>query len=274
MPSPQNNNVKVFDWLSAYLAGKLGYVFHQAGTDEQGVDIGVPVGTPIGSISSGKIVNIDSRNAGNSIGYVVQVQDPVGGLWHYQHLASLRPGLAVGQNVSLGDVLAYSGGCATYKSDGSGCASVDANSSGPHIEVRRADRWNPALGTWQGQDTSSSTWVNPQPSLNKLAPQIVNNPAWNVSGTSSLASIPTIAAPCNDAVAQLSQQIATADPVSKVGLTAQMYAQYALCSVQQSIISWGEHIAIFVIALLLIVVGLILLAEKQVTGVVEKAVAV
>lgn len=253
---PQQNQVKVFDYLSAYLKGVLGYVFGQNG--EKGIDIGVPVGSPIGSISSGKVVAIDSSNSGNSIGYVVQVLGADGTLWHYQHLSSIRPGLAVGQNVSLGDVLAYSGGCATYNQDGSGCATTDQYSTGPHIEVRQSNSYNPNGGIW------NQNWIDPRPALNKLAPQIVGNPNWNVPGSQSLAGIPSIPAPCNDLMAQYYQRAANGNAVGNAADFAGTAAQFAICQLQQSVAGWGIKIGLFAIALVLVIFGGILLIHPDV----------
>lgn len=256
---PQQNQVKVFDWLTAYLKGVLGYVFGQNG--EKGIDIGVPVGTPVGNLVSGKVVAIDSTNANNSIGYVVQVHGDNHQLWHYQHLSSLRPGLAVGQNVGLGDVIGYSGGCASYLQDGSGCSTTDQWSTGPHIEVRESQTWDPNQGVW------NQAWVDPRPDLNKWAPQIVGNPNWNVPATNALnhdVNYKGVPAPCNDLIAQYYVRAANGNPVGNAADFAGTSLQFAVCQLQQSVAGWGIKIGLFALALTLVVFGGILLIHPNV----------
>ncbi len=96
-----------------------------ASTDHKGIDVSVPVGTPIKAMADGKVVAI--RDQGEKIGYgkymVVDYGDGTTSL--VAHLSQYGQGLKVGDTVRQGDVIALSGN--------------SGNSTGPHahVEVRQ-----------------------------------------------------------------------------------------------------------------------------------------
>lgn len=261
-------NVNVFQWMSATVTQAFGQ------NGEQGTDFGLPIGTPIGSPVSGRVVYVGAPYAGtstSSLGYVVQVLGDNGQLWHFQHLMAPSTGLAVGQNISTGDVVGYSGGCATYLPDGSGCASLDPAcsistsnpncwSSGPHIEARWSPDYNSGGGVW-GQN-----WQNSGPVIQQLRSLISKQYfAGQSAPTATPGQTPQVPvyqinagmtgnAPCNDAVAQAS---------ASGGIGIGTYVQYAVCQLQQSVALWGIKIGLFLLALVLVILGGIILIHPD-----------
>lgn len=135
---------------------------------ELGADFAAKANTPIGAITGGRVVNVfHSGPAGSSIGYIVQVQDEGGGLWHYQHLRNAR--VAVGQTISPGDVVGTSGGCmeGAYGSDGNSCSAFDPWSTGPHIEVRYSPTFRGNTNDWH--TAGDQQWRNPLPAIQAAA---------------------------------------------------------------------------------------------------------
>ena len=93
-----------------------------ASTNHQGTDIGVPMGTPIHAIYSGKVVT--SREFGG-YGYCVRIQQDDGNLTYYGHCSQLL--VKEGTRVNAGDVIAKVGSTGV--------------STGPHLhlEIRAND---------------------------------------------------------------------------------------------------------------------------------------
>ena len=212
-------------WKQASLRG-----FGQNG--EQGRDFDMPFNSPVGSITAGKVVYAglppDSKTPGHtSLGYVVQVLTPDGRLLHYQHLWTKS--VNVGDNVNVGTILGTSGGCAKG-STARNCI-TDQWSTGPHIEVREAP-YKQNAGLW------GYTWENPDPYISKVTGSSVNA----ASGTSGVSSA--------------YQQ---AEGGCNVGDVVCWFNQ-----LQPTLVNWGEAIAIFAIALVMIIVGFFLLAGKSI----------
>lgn len=292
---PQQKNV--FDWMNAH----VGQPFNPP--HEYGTDFDQTIGSPIGSPVSGKVVYVGAPYAGtntSSLGYVVQVHAANGQLWHFQHLMSPSNGLTVGQNIAAGDVVGYSGGCATYKPDGSGCATLDAAcskstsdpncwSTGPHVEVRMAPSYNPAGGVW-GQN-----WQNPLNTIQTLANAIKASSFGNQTAqTATPGTTPQVppyqinpgavgqpggpqAAPCNDLLAAYYARAAqnSTPVVGGLGNVADgigTYAQYTTCWLGQQIPSWGIHIGLFLVALVLVILGGFILIHPDPGAAVRKVV--
>jgi murein DD-endopeptidase MepM/ murein hydrolase activator NlpD len=101
-----------------------------------GMDIGVPVGTPIVAMAAGTVIAATWDNGGG--GYYVKVQHDDGRVSAYLHLTTFV--VKKGQRVGKGEVIAYSGNTGT--------------STGPHlhVEVRSpaGDKLNP-LSFWSGK---------------------------------------------------------------------------------------------------------------------------
>lgn len=128
---------------------------------EWGEDFPMAPGSRVGSITGGRVVYVGQPSPGSSIGYVVQVESPDGTLTHYQHLQSAT--VKEGDTVQPGQVVGLSGGCPTGAYTATGCRWTDANSTGPHIEVRRATGYTPSGGVWY------QPWVDPQGQWSALA---------------------------------------------------------------------------------------------------------
>lgn len=118
-----------------------------------GYDIGAPDGTPIYSVTSGKItyVNQGSGNGGIALG----VLDDEGNFHYYAHMnpASMsfweQQGLKSGAAVSAGQVIGYVGST--------------GNAQGPHLHysINAFNSSNPSIDPWeylQGAATSSGDW--------------------------------------------------------------------------------------------------------------------
>lgn len=124
---------------------------------EQGTDFGVPLNTPIGSPIAGTVV-YSAYTGDASLGYVIQIQDAQGGLWHFQHMNSALA--RVGQNVAVGQNLGNSGG------------PPGQFSTGPHIEVRYSRTFNKALANGTGLGGafwSDGQWIDSYPIITGVA---------------------------------------------------------------------------------------------------------
>lgn len=236
------NNGLIVWWQQA-----SGQTYGQNG--EQGIDYDMPYQSKVGSATSGTVVYAgkppESSYAGqSSIGYIVQVLNADGSVVHYQHLDSINPNIHTGGQIQAGDWVGLSGGCPLSPNgswySGNSCPGGlrDQDSSGPHIEVRYTPKYQPNLGVWQGQGTAQNGWIDP-------------------AGPNGLFS-------------QLHLKFATATPANKQVNQAgsQTCAPWDIAcmwgQVSPTLVSWGEHIAIFLIALLLIIVGFFLLAGKSI----------
>lgn len=88
-----------------------------------GVDIGVPVGTPIPSPTSGKVYEIGIQK--NGYGLYVQTVDKNGKYHIFPHLSSVPENIHGGMEIKRGDVIAISGGDPDNPYSG--------HSTGPHL---------------------------------------------------------------------------------------------------------------------------------------------
>jgi murein DD-endopeptidase MepM/ murein hydrolase activator NlpD len=112
--------------------------------EHHAIDIMAPRGTPVVAAAPGRVEKIfESRNGGHT----VYVRSPDGAtVYYYAHLDAYRPGLAEGQRVGTGDVIATVG------------STGDASPEAPHLHFE-IKRMAPGEGWWQGQE------VNPYPLL-------------------------------------------------------------------------------------------------------------
>ena len=109
------------------------------GVGEKGYDFSLAYGTPIGSVSGGRVVAVFHNN--NSINDVVQVVDANGAVWHYQHITA---NVRIGQTINVGTIIGTQNG-----------TPVDQYSTGSHIEVRYAPNYIPGISPWL------QPWQNP-----------------------------------------------------------------------------------------------------------------
>lgn len=117
---------------------------------EYGADFSTTLGTPIGAIAGGTVV-ANYANPGTSINNQVLIATPGGSVWEYQHINS---SLQVGQTIPVGGIVGTENGQPT--------SNADPYSTGPHIEVRYASNYNPALGIGQ-------QWMNPTLAFSQAA---------------------------------------------------------------------------------------------------------
>lgn len=112
--------------------------------EHHAIDIMAPRGTLVVAAAPGRIEKIFESDNG---GHTVYVRSPDGTtVYYYAHLDSYRPGLAEGQQVRAGDVIATVG------------STGDASPEAPHLHFE-IKRMAPGEGWWQGQE------VNPYPLL-------------------------------------------------------------------------------------------------------------
>jgi murein DD-endopeptidase MepM/ murein hydrolase activator NlpD len=103
--------------LAIHGTGLGGVAAHQARPfgnwqSDNAVDIGVPRGTTVLAVGSGTVLKLggswDGTGRSNPNGYNVTLQT-VDNTWFYTHLIQRAPGLAVGDHVTVGQVLGLSG---------------------------------------------------------------------------------------------------------------------------------------------------------------------
>jgi murein DD-endopeptidase MepM/ murein hydrolase activator NlpD len=112
--------------------------------EHHAIDIMAPRGTPVIAAAPGRVEKIFESDNG---GHTVYVRSPDGSMvYYYAHLDAYRPGLAEGQQVKTGDVIATVG------------STGDASPDAPHLHFE-IKRMAPGEGWWQGQE------INPFPLL-------------------------------------------------------------------------------------------------------------
>lgn len=112
--------------------------------EHHAIDIMAPRGTPVVAAAPGWVEKIFESDDG---GHTVYVRSPDGAtIYYYAHLDAYRPGLAEGQQVRTGDVIATVG------------STGNADPGAPHLHFE-IKRMAPGEGWWQGRE------VNPYPLL-------------------------------------------------------------------------------------------------------------
>jgi hypothetical protein len=200
-------------------------------------NVQLTAGYPVTALLSGTVTDIDKTSSWGC-GITIKLDKPVNSIathTAYIHLSSVAP-LNVGQHVNADEIIGYNGA---------------ENACGSQKVPLGFALYN---GDAYGKDASWSKYngnpaLNPVPLLDAAAGGKLNLKAFTDQS-------------------QIDPKAVSGNSCSFLDINC-WKGQFQLL-----LVNAGEHIAIFVIALLLIVVGLILLAEKQVTGVVEKAAAV
>lgn len=138
-----------------------------------GIDFGMPTGTPIKALTSGKISQAGWVTGGG--GNQVTLDEP-GGKWFqwYMHMRNGGVKVKKGQKVQAGDILGYSGNT--------------GNSTTPHLHIQRMKGY-----------PSNATAVNPMSWLKSLKGGGGKSGKWDgdVKEALSLAGLPTTAAYVN-----------------------------------------------------------------------------
>lgn len=215
-----------------------GSVFGDPG--EYGVDYAMPFNSPVGALTSGKVVFVGQTNPGTSVGYVVSVLHDDGSLIHYHHLGSVPADVKVGQTVVPGQIIGYSSGCAAGSSAGH-CIGDQYSWSGspgsgvgfPHIEVRYTPSYNPnnTNPAW------NQNWIDPRSFFAKAAGQKDYTGQYNYGPN------------------------ATNPPTS--GGCAPWDIGCIWNTIHGGLVGFGVHIGLFVLALFLIALGGFLLLKPQ-----------
>jgi peptidoglycan LD-endopeptidase LytH len=131
--------VKASDLVDTFNAARA------AGRRHDAIDIMAAEGTPVIAAADGTIEKLFFSNGGGGITIYERASDPKW-QYYYAHLQRYAPGLAEGQQVKRGQVIAFVG------------HTGDASPSGPHLhfalnQIAPGQRW------WQG------TPINPYPLL-------------------------------------------------------------------------------------------------------------
>lgn len=105
-----------------------------------GVDMAVPVGSPLYAVKDGMIDYKEIETIG---GVAIGLKADDGNWYYYAHLSTYAPGIAKGTRVSGGQVIGYSGNT--------------GQSTGPHLHFGIKNR---------------GTWIDPYPLLKKIREEI------------------------------------------------------------------------------------------------------
>ena len=194
----------------------------------------VPAGTVFTTLFPGTVTGIDTSS---SYGNVVTIKldkplNPVANHIAYLHLTSPYPGLKVGAHVTSGQKIGIGGG------------GVSRSGAAPGFALTASDMYGNGSG-WA--DNVKGSWINPL--LNPV-------PVLDAAKSGKLGSFPT-------------QSTATASS-SPAAPTLQNCAPWDVAcmmgNIQPYLINWGEHIAVFSVALLLIILGIYMLNQKVIDG--------
>ena len=137
-----------------------------SGSGENGVDIGMPTGTPVYAVAPGTIVGHGYYAGGG----VVSIKEQPGRVWYYQHLDLAEPGIESGQvkEVQAGQLIGWSGGQSGYGRHPVSDLRLSNDGHGhgwPHIEVGINAPWG---GIW-GPMSDKGPNVDPRPYLQQIA---------------------------------------------------------------------------------------------------------
>lgn len=211
-------------------------------------NIQLPAGYPVTALLAGTVTSVDSSSPWGCA-VTVKLDSPINSLathTAYLHMGGIN--VTQGQHVNVGDLVGTNGGsnaCGTQKVPlGFALYSGDAYGYG--------NAWNTLMANVKGA-------LNPVPVLNTA---VADSGATVTQGFFT--------------------QIFGAGSTSQT--TAQLQAKYSAnycpgadnlvwgpmaqvwCNFTQMAVSWGEHIAVFIIALLFVIVGVVFLANGQKLG--------
>ena len=257
-PGPSNNPLPLFNWLISKIDLQGLWGRWRAGApanNEGGVDLPEPGGTPIYALGTGPLMGWGTFTHPNgNPGYGVLTQQVnVPGLGkanvYYQHIDLLpvfkacKNGQCGGQMVNRGQLIGY----------------TRANVG--ELEVGINPGWG---GIWAG-NTAPGPWItDPRPYLKALAVQGDGTGVPGTTGSNAPGQTGTSApgsAPDANGCTPPSNALDVGGAIS-----------YAICNVQATAVNWGEHIAVFLIGLLLIGVGIYILGHNQINAAVGGAV--
>lgn len=190
-------------------------------------NIQLPGHYPIVALKSGTVTSLRQTSFGQNVA-TVKLDQPINALathTFYEHMSGFAPGLSVGQHVSTGDPIGFNNACGQVPL-GFGLYHGDVYGSGPGYAILQNDLKPGGAGL-----------LNPVALLDSAK-------------RSAAARTPTAGVDATTGQGVQGSTTNTGGPCQ--GLDFGCWATWI-----------GEHIAIFVIAIILIIVGLFLLAEKQ-----------
>jgi Peptidase family M23 len=201
------------------------------------VNVLAPYGYPITELLGGTVVNVGNYPGAQNI-VTVKLDTPLNSMAKYeiyQHLS--KTNVQVGQHVTGNTIIGYN------------------NLSGADLgfSLASGDFWTSSTGWTDNQKDlapGGAGFTNPGPILDQLALEAHYQPKvtgeWHTSGSPTLVGGNGGHPPLNDC-----------------GLDIGCYLSHFFAGIKDQLVSWGEHIALFIIALVLIIVGFVLMGEKH-----------
>ncbi len=199
-------------------------------------NVQLPGNYPITALLPGTVTSVQQTSWGQNV-VTIKLDKPVNSLathTFYEHMSSSK--VSLGQHVRAGDLVGYNNPKGAVPL-GFGLYSGDVYGSGPSWQVLQDDLKPGGKGL-----------LNPTSLLNKFA-----GSAGSTSKTGQ--PLPTPAGGCT-----------APSSIADVGGTI----GFAICMMHDQFVSFGEHIAIFVLGLVLIIVGLLLIGFKPVENAATK----
>lgn len=182
-PQYSSGAARTWPWLIAGLQN-ITQTWGQNG--ETGVDLGLPLDTPITSLTTGRVRGMGYYGGGGVVAVGSYVMGRMRSVY-YQHLDLIAPGLTVGSVVSPGKVIGWSGG----QLSGGHHPSTPQFSSGPHLEVGLDA---PYGGMWAplGANVDPLPWLEAiaqgNPGIGSVAAGVGNQLGGHVPGFAGIAS--------------------------------------------------------------------------------------
>ena len=226
-------------WYTYPYIANIGTPDPYGGFPKPDVNVAAPSGTPITALLPGTVSGVNS--IGGAIppyGAVVTIklQTPINSLathTAYLHLRSIAPNITPGTFVNSGDIIGYSGGTSP----------AGSQPAYPGFALYNGDYYG------QGSAWNLMTQQNVTGPLNPL-PILQGQVAGTLNPANPSQPAPNI--------------------VQAVGSAASSGIQGIVASFEPTLVSYGEHIAIFLLALLMIAGGLYLLAGPEIQSAVGK----
>ncbi len=189
----------------------------------------VPSGTVFTSLFPGVVTGVDTSSSYGQV-VTIKLNAPINSAaTHiaYLHMTTIAPGLKVGSKVNAGTPIGIGGG------------NISTSGAMPGIALTSSDVYGHGSG-WA--DNVKGTWINP---LLNPVPVLNAAKAGTLGNLGGASSTPAASTGCQP-------------PSSALDIGGAF--QYLACES----VSFGEHIAVFVVALLLIIIGFYLLDQKAV----------
>ena len=220
-------------WYSFNRIDNIGSPDPYGGFPKPDSNVQLPAGYPITALMAGTVTNVDKTSPwGCAI--TIKLDSPLNSLathTAYIHMGGIN--VRQGQHVNAGDLLGTNGG-----SSACGAQKVPLG-----FALYSGDTYG-AGSAWTTLMQNVTGLLNPVPVLNAAKSGTLSGTAYQTANGQLFQSQQAASCPGSDT------------PVlgAFVGLW---------CTFQKDAVSWGEHIAVFIIALLFIIVGVVFLAGGQ-----------